>query len=136
MVSRGGESSGTPSDTLWRVESQDLRRFVEFDEDAVHRATVHETEHLWAQVLCFERNQAYGPVSDAGSDAVLTIVAGEAVVLVGAGRKRIKQWETALVPAGKEISIVNASADPLVILLVAAPPPPPAPRDETGATTP
>jgi mannose-6-phosphate isomerase-like protein (cupin superfamily) len=115
------------------VESQDLRKFVEFDEDSVRRETVYETEHLWAQVLCFDRNQAYGPVSDPASDAVLTIVAGEAVVLVGAGRKRIRQWETALVPAGKELSLVNASADPLVVLLVAAPPPPPAATAAEGA---
>jgi quercetin dioxygenase-like cupin family protein len=105
------------------VETRDLRRFVRFSEDAVTRDTVYETDHLWAQVLCFERNQSYGPVSDPGSDAILTIVAGEGVVLVGVGRKRLKQWETVLVPAGKEVSISNASIDPLVVMLVAAPPP-------------
>ncbi len=113
------------------MDSRDLRSFLQFSEDAVTRETVYETEHLWAQVLCFERNQSYGPVSDGASDAVLTIVAGEAVVLVGAARKRIKQWETALVPAGKELSISNASADPLVILLVAAPPPAPTATEAT-----
>ena len=105
------------------MESRDLRSFVQFDEAAVRRETVYETERLWAQVLCFDRNQNYGPVSDDAADAVVTIVAGEAVVLVGAGRKRIKQWETALVPAGKQLSIANASPDPLVVLLVTAPPP-------------
>jgi glyoxylate utilization-related uncharacterized protein len=105
------------------VDTADLRSFVQFDEDAVRRDTVFETEALWAQVLCFETNQSYGPVSDPASDAVLTIVAGEAVVLVGVGRKRLKQWETALIPAGKDLSIANASGDPLVVWLVAAPPP-------------
>lgn len=114
------------------MEAQDLRRFVQFSEEGVRRDTVFETERLWTQLLCFERNQSYGPVSDPGSDAVLTIVAGEAVVLVGSGRKRLKQWEAALIPAGKELSIANASAEPLVILLVAAPPPAPTapPADE------
>ena len=105
------------------MDAEDLRRYVKFDEDAVHRETVYETEHLWAQVLCLDVNQSHGPVSDPAADAILTIVAGEAVVLVGAGRKRLKQWETALVPAKNELSISNASPDPLVILMVAAPPP-------------
>ena len=113
------------------MDAADLRRFVEFEEGQVVRRTVFESERLWAQILCFERNQAYGPVSDPGSDAVVTIVAGEAVVLVGIGRKRLKQWETALIPAGKELSITNASAEPLVVWLVAAPPP--APKDQAGA---
>jgi quercetin dioxygenase-like cupin family protein len=118
------------------VESWDLRRYVEFDEDAVRKETVFETEHLFAQVLCFEVNQSHGPVSDPSSDAIVTIVAGEAVVLVGAGRKRLKQWEAALVPAKNELSISNASADPLVVLLVAAPPPAVPAGDGTGEPSP
>lgn len=115
------------------VDSRDLRAFVQFDESAVRRETVFETDRLWAQLLCFERNQNYGPVSDDEADAIVTIVAGEAVVLVGAGRKRIKQWETALVPAGKPLTIANASGDPLVVLLVTAPPPAVSSRNERPA---
>jgi quercetin dioxygenase-like cupin family protein len=118
------------------VESRDLRRYVEFDEDTVRKETVFETEHLFAQVLCFEVNQSHGPVSDPSSDAIVTIVAGEAVVLVGAGRKRLKQWEAALVPAKNELSISNASAEPLVVLLVAAPPPVMPAGDGTGQPSP
>jgi len=105
------------------VEHSNLKRYVHFSADAVRRETVFETERLWTEVLCFERNQAVGPVRDAGSDAMFTIVAGEAVFLVDGRRKRLDQWGTVLVTAGSEVTVTNASAEPLVLLLVAAPPP-------------
>lgn len=112
------------------MESRTLTRFVHFSPDGVRRETVFETEHLWSQVLCFERNQSLGPVMDPDADAMFTIVAGEAVFLVAGDRKRLKQWGSVLVPAGSEVSVSNASADPLVLLLVAAPPP--VPREVEG----
>jgi mannose-6-phosphate isomerase-like protein (cupin superfamily) len=107
------------------VEDRTLTRFVHFSPDGVHRETVFETEHLWTQMLCFERNQAIGPVMDPEADAMFTVVAGEGVFVVDADRKRLKQWGSVLVPAGSEVSVSNASIDPLVVLLVAAPPPAP-----------
>jgi mannose-6-phosphate isomerase-like protein (cupin superfamily) len=98
---------------------------VHFSPDGVRRETVFETERLWSQVLCFDRNQSLGPMTDLEADAMFTIVAGEAVFLVDGDRRRMKQWETVLVPAGTEVSVSNASSEPLVLLLVAAPPPVP-----------
>jgi hypothetical protein len=43
---------------------------------------------------------------------------------VDRGRKRLEQWEVALVPAGSDLFVSNATGDPAVILLIAAPPPP------------
>jgi glyoxylate utilization-related uncharacterized protein len=105
------------------VDSVDLRALVEFAEGDVVRKPVVETERLWAQLLCVDRNGEYGPASDLGSDALLTVVAGEAVCFVDRGRSRLKQWGTALVPAGSEVVIRNASIEPLVVLMVTAPPP-------------
>jgi len=107
------------------VENRNLTRFVHFSPDHVNRETVFETGHLWAEVLCLDRNQAVGPITDLSSDAVFTIIAGEGVFLVDGKRKRLEQWGTVLVPAGSEVSVTNASVDPLVLLLVAAPPPTP-----------
>lgn len=107
------------------MESRTLTRFVHFSPDGVRRETVFETEHLWTQILCFEPNQSIGPVMDPEADAMFTVVAGEAVFQVGGDRKRLKQWGAVMVPAGDEISVSNASSDPLVVLLVAAPPPAP-----------
>ena len=112
------------------MESRNLKRFVHFSPDGARRETVFETGHLWTQILCFERNQSMGPVTDPDSDALFTIVAGEAVFLVESKRKRLDQWSAVLVPAGTEVTVTNASADPLVLLLVAAPPP--VPRAATG----
>ena len=112
------------------MDSADLQDFVEFEEGEVVRRTVFEAERLWTQVVCLAQNGSYGPVSDKEADAMLTIVAGEAVFLVDKKRKRMRQWGSVLVPAGAELVVRNASTEPLVILMVAAPPP--APRTVSG----
>lgn len=105
------------------METADLQDFVHFSEEAPQRRTVFETERVWSQVLCLDRNQWFGPVSDPHADAIVTLLAGEAVFLVDRSRKRLRQWGTVLVPAGAELHVTNASGDPAVILLVTAPPP-------------
>ena len=106
------------------MRSADLRSFVHFSPSDVRRETVFETDRLWAQMLCFERNQSLGPMSDPASDALVQVVAGEGVVLVAGKRKRLQQWDAVLVPAGSDFVATNASADPLVLFMVVAPPPP------------
>jgi redox-sensitive bicupin YhaK (pirin superfamily) len=106
------------------VDVRDLRNLVRFDEDGPHHADLFESEHLWSEVVCLDRNQALGTIADRDSDALVLVVTGRVVVQVDRRRKRLEQWGTALVPAGSELTITNATADPAVVLLVAAPPPP------------
>ena len=105
------------------MQARDLRDLVDFDEEGPRHAPLYESDHLWSEVVCLERNQALGPIADNDSDAIVLVVTGKVVVQVDRGRKRREQWETALVPAGSELSITNATAEPAVVLLVAAPPP-------------
>lgn len=107
------------------METRSLTSFVDFSPDGVRRETVFETERLWSQVLCFDRNQAFGPVGDEDSDAMFTVLAGQAVFQVNGSRKRMSQWGAVVVPAGSKVTVTNASEDPLVLLLVTAPPPVP-----------
>src|SRR5436309_7110402 len=101
------------------METLYLRDLVEFStEEPLHRG-VFETERLWSEIVCLERTQRYGPVTDPASDALVTVVAGEVVIQVDRGRKRAHQWETALVPAESNVTVTNASTDPAVILIVA-----------------
>lgn len=111
------------------MDAVDLREFIEFEEGEAVRKTVFETERLWAQTICLDRNGSYGPVSDRGADALLTILAGEAVFQIDKKRKRLKQWGSILVPTAAELVMTNASTEPLVVLMVIAPPPP---RPENG----
>ena len=106
------------------VDAKDLRDLVRFDEDGPHHEELFDSEHLWSEVVCLERNQALGTIEDPDSDALVLVVTGRVVVQVNLGRKRLEQWETTLVPAGSELTITNATGDPAVVLLVAAPPPP------------
>ena len=105
------------------MDQRNLKQFVRFSRDGVRRETVFETGHLWTQVLCFERNQSIGPLTDPESDGVFLVIAGEAVFLVNGKRKRLEQWGTVLVSAGAEVTITNASVDPLVVFIMTAPPP-------------
>lgn len=122
-LGRNGRT-GARAGTLRRVEARDLRDLVAFEEDGPRHATLFETGRLWSELVCLDRNQTVGPIADRDSDAIALVVTGKVVVQVGRGRKRREQWEATLVPAGSELSIANATAEPAVVLLVAAPPPP------------
>ncbi len=111
------------------METVDLRDLVHFDPDGALTHDVLESPHLWSQLVCLERNQQHGPVSDPGSDALFVVVAGEVVLQAGKSRKRLRQWGSGLAPAGTEVTVTNASVDPAVVLVVAAPPPPPTPSE-------
>jgi len=105
------------------MEERDLRDLVRFDEDGPRHEPLFETEHLWSEVVNLDRNQSLGTIRDDDSDALVLVVSGKLVVQVNRQRKRLEQWETALVPAGSDLFITNATEDPAVVLLVAAPPP-------------
>ena len=105
------------------MEAWDLRDLVHFDPDGPATHELSETEHLWSQLICLERTQRLGPIGDATSDALFVVVAGEVVIQVDKGRKRVQQWSVVLAPAGGQVTISNASMEPAVILVTAAPPP-------------
>ena len=106
------------------MEARDLRDLVRFDEEGPRHEALFETDHLWSEVVNLDRNQSLGTIRDVDSDAIVLVVTGKVVVQVDRRRKRLEQWGAALVPAGSELYVTNAAADPAVILLVAAPPPP------------
>ena len=105
------------------MDTKDLRDLVHFTEEGPHHGTVFESAHLWSEVVCLDRAQELGPIVDPDSDGMCVLLAGEIAVQVGKGRKRLGQWGSVLVPAGAELTLRNASAEPAVVLLVAAPPP-------------
>ena len=106
------------------MEAKDLRNLVGFDDEAPRHEGLFESDHLWSEIVCLDRNQVIGTISDPDSDALVLVVTGKVVVQVNRDRKRLEQWESALVRAGAELTVTNATGDPAVILIVAAPPPP------------
>ena len=105
------------------MEHRDLRDLVRFDEAGPRHEALFETAHLWSEVVNLDKNQSLGTIRDDDSDAIALVVTGKVVVQVDRRRKRLEQWEAAVVPAGSELFITNATEDPAVVLLVAAPPP-------------
>jgi hypothetical protein len=112
------------------MQTRDLTDLVHFSPDGPGAETVFETDRLWSQLVCLDRGQALGPLTDRSADGLFAVVAGEVVIQVTRSRKRLGQWATVLVPAGDEVTVTNASADPAVVLIVAAPPPAPRPVAE------
>ena len=105
------------------MDAKDLRDLVRFSEDGPRHEPLYESDHLWSEVVCLERTQELGPIRDPDSDAICTVIAGEAAIQIDRGRTRLRQWGSVLIPAGAQLVVKNASTDPVVLLLVAAPPP-------------
>jgi glyoxylate utilization-related uncharacterized protein len=105
------------------MQTRDLTDLVHFSEEEGRRSILYDSERVFAQVICLQDTQLVGPLSDPASEGIVTILAGEVAAQVGKGRARMKQWQTALVPPGDDLTLRNASAEPAVILLVLAPPP-------------
>jgi glyoxylate utilization-related uncharacterized protein len=96
---------------------------VHFDDDAARTEVLYETEHLFSQVVCLQGAQGLGPVSDAGAEGLVVVLAGEVAAQIGKTRARMQQWDSALVRPGEDLTLRNASPEPAVVLLVLAPPP-------------
>lgn len=105
------------------MKPRNLTDLVFFGEEAPRVEVLHESPRLWSQVICLQGSQGVGPMSDDDSDGLAVVVAGEVAVQVGKARARMRQWATALIPAGEPLTIRNASPEPSVVLLVLAPPP-------------
>ncbi|HZT10097.1 MAG TPA: cupin domain-containing protein [Actinomycetota bacterium] len=105
------------------MKTRKVTDLVHFEDDAARTEVLYETRQLFSQVVCVQGSQGIGPMSDANSDGIVVVLAGEIATQVGKARARMQQWESALVPAGEELTFRNASEEPSVVLLVLAPPP-------------
>ena len=105
------------------MKTRNLTDLIYFDEESPRTEVLGESEQLWSQVICLQASQGVGPLSDAHADGLVVVLAGEVAVQLGKGRARMRQWETAMVGAGEELTVRNASPEPSVVLLVLAPPP-------------
>jgi glyoxylate utilization-related uncharacterized protein len=105
------------------MRTRKVTDLVHFEDDEARTEVLFETERLFTQVVCVQGSQGIGPMSDASAEGLVVVVAGEIAAQVGKARARMKQWESALVPPGEELTLRNASAEPSVVLLVLAPPP-------------
>ena len=105
------------------MNTRKVTDLVHFEDDAARTEVLYETPQLFSQVVCVQGSQGIGPMSDSTSDGIVVVLAGEIATQVGKARARMRQWESALVPAGEELTLRNASEEPSVVLLVLAPPP-------------
>jgi glyoxylate utilization-related uncharacterized protein len=105
------------------MKTRNVTDLIYFDDETARTEVLYETEQLFSQVICLQEAQGIGPVSDATSDGLLVVLSGEVSTQIGRNRARMKQWASATVPAGDELTLRNASPEPSVVLLVLAPPP-------------
>jgi glyoxylate utilization-related uncharacterized protein len=105
------------------MKTRNLTDLIHFTDDAPRTEVLVETGKLWSQVVCLQGAQGIGPMRDDDADGLVVVLAGEIAAQVGKGRARMRQWETVMVPAGEDLTMRNASADPGVVLLILSPPP-------------
>ena len=105
------------------MKPRNVTDLVYFDDEGPRTELLLETEQLFSQVICLQEAQGVGPMSDPTADGLVIVLAGEVAAQVGKARTRMPQWAAIAVPAGEDLTIRNASADPSVVLLVLAPPP-------------
>jgi hypothetical protein len=105
------------------MKTRNVTDLVHFDEEVARTEVLHETAHLFSQVICLQEAQGVGPMSDGKADGLLIVLTGEVAAQVGKARARLGQWASLTVAAGEELTIRNASDEPSVVLLVLAPPP-------------
>jgi glyoxylate utilization-related uncharacterized protein len=105
------------------MKTRNLTDLIHFTDDAPRTEVLVETGKLWSQVVCLQGAQGIGPMRDDDADGLVVVLAGEIAAQVGKGRARMRQWETVTVPAGEDLTMRNASADPGVVLLILSPPP-------------
>ena len=105
------------------MQMRTVTDLVHFNDESARTEVLHETERLFAQVICLQGAQGVGPMSDAAADGLVIVLSGEVAAQVGKARERLRQWASATVSAGEELTLRNASEEPAVVLLVLAPPP-------------
>jgi glyoxylate utilization-related uncharacterized protein len=105
------------------MKTRRVTDLVHFDEEQARTEVLYETERLFSQVVCVQGSQGLGPMSDPDAEGLVVVLAGEVAAQVGKARTRMRQWDSALVPPGEQLTLRNASAEPSVVLLVLAPPP-------------
>jgi glyoxylate utilization-related uncharacterized protein len=105
------------------MKPRNVTDLVYFGEDAARTEVLYETEQLFSQVICLQEAQGIGPMRDATSDGLVVVLSGEVAAQIGRDRARMRQWASVTVPAGDDLTLRNASAEPSVVLLVLAPPP-------------
>jgi glyoxylate utilization-related uncharacterized protein len=112
-----------PLATLGAMDTRIVTDLIWFDEDGARTEVLHETPQLFSQIICLQHAQGVGPMHDATADGLVIVLSGEVAAQVGKTRARLRQWASATVPAGEELTLRNASDEPSVVLLVLAPPP-------------
>ena len=105
------------------MKTRRVTDLVHFDEEQARTEVLYETDRLFSQVVCVQGSQGLGPMSDPDAEGLVVVLAGEVAAQIGRTRARMRQWDSALVPAGEALTLRNASAEPSVVLLVLAPPP-------------
>ena len=122
-MARGRRHPG-PLDRLGRRGCQGPSRPRALRRGRPRHEELFESEHLWSEVVCLDRNQALGTHRRPGLGCTRARRDGRVVVQQNLGRKRLEQWETTLVPAGSELTITNATGEPAGSCSSPAPPPP------------
>jgi mannose-6-phosphate isomerase-like protein (cupin superfamily) len=104
------------------MQRSHLRDVQKFSPDKMVKASMFATPRLWCDVYCLEPGQAQKVHSHTSSDKIYVVLAGRAIVTVGAEEAELGPDEAALSPAGEPHGVRNAGAERLSVLVMTSPP--------------
>src|SRR4029078_1061091 len=96
------------------MKTRNVTDLIYFDDETARTEVLYETEQLFSQVICLQEAQGSGPVTDAASEGLLVVLSGEVSAQIGRTRARMKQWVSATVPAGDELTPRHPQTHPPV----------------------
>jgi quercetin dioxygenase-like cupin family protein len=94
-----------------------------FKADNFSYQTLIAGDALTVELYCFGPGGALPAHRHAATEHVLTVVAGAALVRIGAGEIALRAGESVLAPAGLYHGIVNETREPLIVQQVSSPKP-------------
>ncbi|MGI8575339.1 MAG: cupin domain-containing protein [Egibacteraceae bacterium] len=101
----------------------DLRDYVVFQLERPAGRRVFTSQHLGLDLICLEPGQVMAPRTLIASDAVYTVLGGQAWLVTDEAEVTLGPLQAVFVPAGVPHGVRNESADPLILQVVGAPPP-------------
>jgi quercetin dioxygenase-like cupin family protein len=104
------------------VKTIELRSLTRFSADKMQKNGIFATDHLTADLFCFEPGQAQRSHKQTDADKVYFVLEGIGRFTVGRTTREFKAGTAILVPANEEHGIINMAEERLMMLVFAAPP--------------
>lgn len=105
------------------MKTLEFRSLIRFSADKMQKNNVFSTDHMIAELYCFEPGQAQRSHKHIDADKIYFILEGIGRFTIGRTTREFKAGTAVLVPLNEEHGVINMAEERLVMLVFTAPPP-------------